>query len=108
MRCISSIREAKHSSDSILCIILGLIDLGGAHQLSPLSDSIVTGQNVYVGWTAAHESQEAVVKELAPVLLVKQLGLLARYRRPARSDNFEIIVDYYIANLLKNQGNFGQ
>lgn len=94
MRCISSIREAEHSSDSILCVILGLVHLGGAHQLSPLSDGIVTRQNVYVGRTAAHEGQETVVKELALMLLVKQLGLLAGYRRSARSDDFEIIVDY--------------
>ena len=77
VRGISSIRQAKHSSDSILCIVLRLIDLGGAHQLSPLNDSIVTRQNVNVGWTAAHESQETVVEELVPVLLVKQFGLLA-------------------------------
>lgn len=94
MRGISSIRQAEHASDSILCTVLRLIDLGGAHKLSPLSDSVVTRQNVNVGRTAAHESQETIVKELVPMLLVKQFGLLAGYRRPARSDNFEIIVDY--------------
>lgn len=76
MRGISSIREAKHSSDSILCIILRLIDFCRAHQLTPLRDSVVTRQNVNVGRTAAHESQETIVEELVPVLLVKQFGLL--------------------------------
>lgn len=87
-------------------IVLRLIGLGRAHQPSPFGDSVLRRQDVDVRGTAAHEGQQAIVEELVPVLVVERLGLLARYRRATRSDNFETILDYDIADPLKNRSRF--
>ena len=49
--------------------ISGLEDLGGSHDLSPLGDGVLPGEDVDVDGAAGHERHQAAEEELAAKII---------------------------------------
>merc|ERR1719296_331429 len=104
MRTVPSVTQPKLSSDRVWLFKSCPEHFGWSHQFPPPLYGVLSRQNEALCGTRRHESDQAVVKELAFMFLVEVLSSGLGHAQVLASDNEEFVVNDHLSNCPHCEG----
>lgn len=103
VRGVSCVRESKLSPDGGRRGVFGSEHFGRPHKFPPVTDGVLSGENIRPHRTAWHEFNKSLVEESAWMFSIKPLRVLSPPQQILASDNHKIGVQDSLVNGLQHE-----